>query len=137
MLLKVLSQMKAAPFLNLILHRELLNKLLTNHTSDRLQLWNLPGLFTWLSLPWIYRCSVVINMKYYLLPSLFLYQTLLPFLPRQITFVTSKYTIQVFFMMKIYNKLFKALPSSNEGLTIVKSALKLFTVVNLRYQLNW
>ena len=46
------------------------------------------------------------------------------------------YTIQVFFMMKIYNKLFKALLSSNEGLTIVKSALKLFTVVNLRYQLN-
>ena len=38
MLLKVLSQMKAAPFLNLILHRELLNKLLTNHTSDKLQL---------------------------------------------------------------------------------------------------
>ena len=58
------------------------------------------------------------------------------FLPRQITFVTSKYTIQVFFMMKIYNKLFKALLSSNEGLTIVKSALKLFTVANLRYQLN-
>ena len=76
--------------------------------------------------------------KYEILPS-----TIFVSLPNIVAFFAStNYVcdIQIYyssiFMMKIYNKLFKALLSSNEGLTIVKSALKLFTVVKLRYQLN-